>query len=86
MDERCGPKRGGHGTSDSFFPGWELNVDTCEVFDEFDNLDRRLYVGVIQMVERSQQQAGCTKKDSMKLVLWSFGGDDTASTPALSSP
>ena len=83
IDKRCGPKRGGRGTSDSFSSEWELNVDTCEAFDEFDNLDRRLYVGVIQMVERSQQQAGCIKKDSMKLALWSFGGDDTASTPAL---
>ncbi len=83
IDKRCGPKRGGRGTSDSFSPEWELDVDTCEAFDEFDNLDRRPDVGVNQMVERSRQQAGCIKKDSMKLALWSFGGDDTASTPAL---
>ncbi len=46
-----------------FSPELELNVNTCEAFEEFGNLERHQDVGVIQMVERSPQQAGCSEKD-----------------------
>ncbi len=63
-------------------PQGALDVDTCEAFDASDNLDMRSDVGVFRLVKRSHQQSGCRKKGQMELALWSFGGDDTASTPA----